>query len=216
MNARKVEITWDEESLSHLLARRVADNLDFLKSVGVDSEDAEAMFASLLPAQVDSGSRRPQTWNWMMSRIGDGNYVRPPRNLIDLLKFTLRASVRREERDRSDYSLGSPVLHQESFKSGLSQLSKQRVEDTLLAEAGEQAPLVERFRGSKAEHNLVSLGDTLRLEDDALVSAVDFLTQIGFLEAVGGNYKVPMLYREGLGITQGKAFDPEAAVGEED
>ena len=43
---------------------------------------------------------------------------------------------------------------------------------------------------------------------------------MGFLEPVGANYKVPMLYRYGLGITQGKAFgvgtDVEAAGEEED
>jgi hypothetical protein len=32
------------------------------------------------------------------------------------------------------------------------------------------------------------------------------LKDIGFLEPVGANFKVPMLYRSGLAITQGAAF----------
>lgn len=32
------------------------------------------------------------------------------------------------------------------------------------------------------------------------------LREIGFLELIGQNYKVPMLYRSGLSITQGRAF----------
>jgi hypothetical protein len=35
---------------------------------------------------------------------------------------------------------------------------------------------------------------------------------IGFLEDIKDTYKVPTLYREGLNITQGKAFDAKADV----
>jgi hypothetical protein len=35
---------------------------------------------------------------------------------------------------------------------------------------------------------------------------IQFLREIGFLEPIGANFKVPMLYRDGLSITQGKAF----------
>ena len=39
---------------------------------------------------------------------------------------------------------------------------------------------------------------------------------IGFLEAVGSNYKIPMLYRDGLGVTQGKAFVGTTDTGDAD
>lgn len=29
---------------------------------------------------------------------------------------------------------------------------------------------------------------------------------MGFLEEIGGSFKIPMLFRDGLQITQGKAF----------
>lgn len=216
VNARKVEIVWEEEDLAHLLYRRIAENEEFVETVGCSREDQNCLFDSLLPDQVDSGKRKPKTWNWMMSRIRDGNYVQPPRNLIDLVKFTQDASIRREEREGRDFERGEPLFHQDSFKTGLSQLSKRRVEDTLLAEAGEQAPLIERFRNDKAEHNHQSLAETLKLDGDELAQAIEFLAEIGFLEPVGENWKVPMLYRDGLGITQGKAFDPDAEPDHED
>lgn len=206
VNARKVEINWDEESLAHLLLRRIADNDGFVSAVGCNYDDQVCLFSSLLPEQVDSGERKPVTWNWMMSRIRDGNYVTAPRNLIDLLKFTQRSSIRKEEREVNEFQRGAPLLHQESFKSGLEALSKQRVEDTLLAEAGSQAPIVERFRGGKAEHNEESLGATTGLDGAELASAIEFMQEIGFLEPVGGSFKVPILFRDGLAITQGKAF----------
>ena len=151
----------------------------------------------------------------MMSRIRDGNDVRSPRNLIDLVSRTRSAAIRREEREKTEYA-GRPILHQEAFKSGLRALSKDRVEDTLLAEAGERASLVERFRGGKAEHNDESLGQTLGMSGSELEQATEFLREIGFLEQTGVTVKVPMLYRDGLSITQGKAFDPEAAPEEEE
>jgi hypothetical protein len=46
-------------------------------------------------------------------------------------------------------------------------------------------------------------------------SRVDALVNCGFLEKIGGTWKVPMLYRDGLDITQGKAFAPEEPSGEE-
>ena len=124
-------------------------------------------------------------------------------------------SDRREAREEREYE-GQPLIGSDALKRGLEVLSNERVEDTLLAEAGEYAPLVERFRGGKAEHNLESLASTLdRPASDAKV-LVQPLKDIGFLEPVGANVKVPMLYRSGLAITQGAAFSRPRSDGEED
>jgi hypothetical protein len=76
----------------------------------------------------------------------------------------------------------------------------------LLAEAGEYAALIERFRGGKTEHNVESLATALGVNADEATGAAKILLELGFLEQVGENLKVPMLYRDGLGMTQGKAF----------
>lgn len=216
VNARRIDIIWDDQSLSDLLQRRIAENLSFLGVVGCDSGDDDCIFSSLFPEQVDPGDRKPKTWPWMMSRIKDGNDVRPPRNLIDLVQKSLIDAIRREERDRTEYTSGVPLIGSESLKAGLRALSSQRVEDTLLAEASEEAPLIERFRSGKAEHNRDSLKVVLGGTDDELESRIGFLREIGFLEASGDSYKVPMLYRDGLTITQGKAFDPTDLTDEDE
>jgi hypothetical protein len=77
----------------------------------------------------------------------------------------------------------------------------------LLAEAGDLAPHIERFRDSKAEQNEESLSQMLQKSGDELKQILKVLCQIGFLEETGETYKVPMVYRDGLNITQGKAFD---------
>jgi hypothetical protein len=89
------------------------------------------------------------------------------------------------------------------LKRGLDALSGGRVEDTLLAEAGDNAALIEIFRNGKSEHNRESLRNIL---GDSFETDLKILKDLGFLESIGSNFKIPMLYRSGLNITQGKAF----------
>ena len=208
VNARKIEIVWDDDDLLDLLARRIKDNQEFLAEVGLSVDaSVDDVMLTIFPSQVDTGERRPSTKKWILSRIRDSNDVKAPRNLIDLVQKAQEAQLRREQRVASHHDRGYPLIQSEAIKRGLAALSEARVEDTLLAEAsGEIARYIELFRGGKAEHNEDSLTELLDLETDELSKAIKSLMQIGFLERIGSSYKVPMLYRDGLGITQGKAF----------
>ncbi len=215
INARKIEIVWDEDDLFDLLFRRIKENDGFLQDLALNGATAVQAFDAVFPDQVDQGERKPKTWNWMMTRIRDGNGVRPPRNLIDLVKKAQEEQLRREERTGTEYGR-RPLVGSEALKKGLARLSTERVQDTLLAEAGEEAALwIERFRDGRAEHNEDTLAAALGPRDD-LVEPVRILKDLGFLEPVGATYKVPMLYRAGLNITQGKAFAPQEAASDED
>lgn len=73
------------------------------------------------------------------------------------------------------------------------------------------APFINHFRGGKAEHNEASLATLLAVPEAGVRAAVKPLIEMGFLEEIGSrSFKVPMLYREGLEITQGKAFPTDA------
>jgi hypothetical protein len=215
INARKIEIVWEEEDLFDLLYRRMRENAEFLEAIGASDDDRDQIFSAVFPEQVDLGSRRPTTWNWMMTRIRDGNDVRPPRNLIDLVKKAQADQLRREEREGREYQAGQAIITSDALKRGLSRLSSERVEDTLLAEAGaEYSQWIERFRDGRAEHNEETISETLGLQSDETTRSIRVLRELGFLEQVGTTYKIPMLYRSGLNITQGKAFasgDEESA-----
>ncbi len=213
VNARKIEIEWEDDDLLSLLRKRVLENSEFIEAVGLSKEaSAEEVFAVLFPAKVDAGSRRPTTWTWMILRIRDGNNVKPPRNLIDLAVRAREAQLRREDRKPETFNKDAPLISSDALKYGLEALSGQRVEDTLLAEAGENSVVIELFRNGKAEHNSDSLRHALGKED--YDDSLKYLVAIGFLEKVGGTYKIPALYRGGLNITQGKAFlvsDPDSS-----
>jgi hypothetical protein len=115
--------------------------------------------------------------------------------------------MRSEDRNPREFSFELPIIEGDSVRRAQSALSEQRVQDTLLAEAAEAAPTIEKFRDGKAEHNLKSLSTLLATPEQNVRSTIKPLLEMGFLEEVGGSFKVPMLYRDGLDITQGKAFE---------
>ena len=205
INARRIDIVWDEDDLISMVCRRLLRNLDFVNAVGGELAD-DQLFSILLPEQIDVGDRKPSSKTWIMGRIRDGNNNKPPRNLIDLLNKSKEAQARREARDgREIDSEKGPIIEADSVKRAFSQLSEMRVQDTLLAEANDLAELVQRFRDGKSEHNTSTLSQVYG-NDYNPVDATKSLIDLGFLEEFGSNYKIPMLYRDGLKITQGKAF----------
>ena len=207
VNARKVEIVWEEEDLLNLLCSRIREAPTLLTDIGAQDASDQDLFNYIFPEKVDDAERKPTTWRWIMARIRDGNDVKPPRNLIDLVSKAREAQLRREDREGRDFVAGQDLIEPDSIRRALSRLSAERVEDTLLAEAGEFSHVIEKFRDGKAEHNEQSIAKQLGISEAEVKAAVKPLVELGVLETVGGSYKIPMLYRDGLGITQGKAFE---------
>ncbi|HXX71824.1 MAG TPA: hypothetical protein VEI55_05985, partial [Candidatus Acidoferrum sp.] len=206
INARKMVIVWEEDDLLNLFARRVRDSSEFLQVTELTRKSDREIFDRIFPDQVVPGGGRPKTWNWMMSRIRDGNGIKPPRNLIDLIVEARQAQLRSEDRSPREQSPELPIIEGDAIRRAQRALSERRVQDTLFAEASDLAPTIEKFRDGKAEHSVKSLSELLGLPEQSVRAAIKPLLEIGFLEEVGSSFKVPMLYRDGLNITQGKAF----------
>jgi hypothetical protein len=77
INARKIEIVWEEEDLLSLFSRRVRESTRFIQATQLTGKGDTEIFDQIFPKQVDQGERRPTTWSWMMSRIRDGNGIKP-------------------------------------------------------------------------------------------------------------------------------------------
>jgi hypothetical protein len=206
VNARKLEIIWEEEDLLNLFCRRVRESTEFFTALGIQGASDKEVFDRIFPSQVVQGSRRPTTWAWMMSRIRDGNGIKPPRNLIDLIAKSREAQLRTEERTPRELIPDVTIIESDAIRRAQRALSETRVQDTLLAEVTDLVPLIEKFRDGKAEHNDASLSALLNMPETSIRAAIKPLVTVGFLEETGASYKVPMLYRDGLQITQGKAF----------
>ncbi|HBP1902412.1 TPA: hypothetical protein ACH1R9_003433 [Pseudomonas aeruginosa] len=217
INARKKEILWDEADLLNLLARRIRDGDKFLDLVDGQGLADEELFYTIFPRKVDQAERKPTTLKWVMSRIRDGSDVRPPRNLIDLVEFARQEQLRAESRTPYQLNSATPLIGSESIRSAQTRLSNQRVLDTLFAEAGpEISRQIEKFRRAKAEHNESSLANILGQTDAELHNTIRNLVSIGFLEELRNTWKVPMLYRDGLEVTQGKAFSSAPSLDDDE
>ncbi|MFL0672014.1 MAG: P-loop ATPase, Sll1717 family [Erythrobacter sp.] len=207
VNSRKMEVIWDDEDLKTLLCRRIKGNKEFCERMEISGLGDSQIFERIFPKQVDQGERKPETWVWMMGRIQDSNGVKPPRNLIDLVTMARDAQLRKEDREPRVIGEADDVIEPDAFRRALTKLSETRVTDTLLAEAKHQAPLIERFRNGKAEHTRVTIAKLLGIEEADVEAELKPLIALGFVGESGGAYKIPMLYRAGLQITQGKAAD---------
>jgi hypothetical protein len=208
-------IAWDPDKLLHMIMERFAFNdgilreLNLTKDAFADPELRQLAFLTLFPWQVDVGPRKPDTWNWMCSRIRDGNNTRTPRDLHGLVKHAVAAQ--RELLALGGDDSNEPLITAPALKKGLQELSDEKVRTTLLAENEDLAGAINAFRKQKAEQNSESLAKLLGKVWEPLVER---LVRIGFLEKTGETWKVPMLYRDGLEITQGAAFEKNAPVDE--
>ncbi|MDY0104969.1 MAG: hypothetical protein RBS07_18700 [Lentimicrobium sp.] len=206
VNARKTDITWDDEDLMALICQRIRNNHELLRTLGLGRVHSTRLFSILFPNKMDP-KRGQLTWNWMLTQIRDGSGIKAPRNLIDLCILAQEEQLRKERRSSSDFEIGFPLIEADSIKKASVRLSKLRLEDTLLAEYAQDIKvLINAFRNRKAEHNDHSLANLFHVEVEQARLYARALVDIGFFESVGDTYKIPFLYRASLDITQGKAF----------
>jgi hypothetical protein len=164
----------------------------------------DTLFARLFPEQVNKGERKPKTWQWILTRIQDGKGVYAPRNLIDLVNEAKQAQIAKEQGEVRKINRKGPLIEAASLEQGLRQLSRMRVDDTLIAEIGESARYVHMLKGRKSEQDLDTLRDIFGLSGDDLNKVVIDLKNYGLLAEYGTSFKIPPLYRTGLDIKQGK------------
>lgn len=206
LEAKSVKLSWSSEDLHALLCARIRGNEGLMRELGVDNRTSNtSLFDKFFPEQVEVGERKPTTWKWLLTRIEDSNGVRAPRNLIDLINLAKDAQIKKEERSVKQQPRRNALIESDSIKAALKELSEKRVNDTLIAEAGELAEHIQQFKSGKAVQTKETISTLLRKKGTELDKIIDDLKKAGFLGEVGGALKIPPWYRAGLGITQGRA-----------
>jgi hypothetical protein len=135
-----VVLDWSQASLLNLVIRRMISNPPLVRALNIEREkvlsDFNAqrdLFYRVFPAQVDQGSKKPPTLDWMISRCADGTKKTAPRELIHLLTSLREKEISRLER-------GEPLAPSEQlfdrsvFKEALSIVSETRYQQNLIAE----------------------------------------------------------------------------------
>ena len=212
---RHLTIEWNKSSMLNLIIRRAIQNRAILEyyhenkeSVLDSAKSQEKFFYSLFPRQVDAGSRRSKTFDWMLSRTWDSSKRAAPREIIQLLNELRAVQVRRLEIGEANPE-ERHLFSRAAFKEALAVVSKTRLEQTLYAEYPESREHIEKLRGEKTQHSTKSLAKIWKLSLDETMKAIPGLCTIGFFEQRGEKenpiFWVPILYRDALGLVQGSS-----------
>ena len=211
---RSLIIEWNEQSLRHLVLRRILKNDPIAAFYGVDPEtvfsrvdEQGKLMGRMLPDQIDAG-RNPKTFAWMVGRTTDGNKQPVPRELIHLISATREAQVKRLEMGTEAPPDGE-LFERAAFKEALREVSTVRLRQTLYAEYSDLKPYIEKLEGEKAEQLPATLADTWGVPMEDAIKVAEQLVRVGFFERTGDresvSYWVPFLYRDALNLVQGQA-----------
>jgi hypothetical protein len=131
---RHVTISWTSQSLLNLIVRRALHNEVIRKIYSVDPDDVlrdtakqSELFYRIFPGQVDAGTRKPTTLDWLLSRTSDGSRLTAPREIIHLL-----SSARNNQLEEFGLGLIEPpeeaLFSRTSLKNALPEVSRVRYE----------------------------------------------------------------------------------------
>lgn len=209
----QVTISWDDQALLNLVIRRLLNNEPIREFYGVDSDqilsDVERQsdfFYRVFPQQVEPGTRKSTTLDWMLGRTRDGTGKTAPRELIHLL-----STLREEQLGMLEVGHAQPegeqLFDRNAFKSALPEVSRVRLEQTLLAEYPKLRPYVEKLEGRKSQQSIETLGAIWGCGEAEAKDIAEQLVEVGLFErrqASGETaYWVPFLYRDALLLVQG-------------
>jgi hypothetical protein len=208
-------LQWSKESLLNLLIRRVLDNEELVSVLKLnkteilsDIHKQEQLFYKIFPGQIDPGSKKPATLDWILSRTMDGKGINAPRELIQLFTHARTIESKRLESGINELD-GDLIISRQAFKEAIYEVSKQRTEQTIYAEFPALKPHIELLRGDKAEQNIETLMNKWSFDKQNSLNIAKKLVSIGFFEQRGEvsnpRYKIPFMYRPYLEITQGSA-----------
>jgi hypothetical protein len=223
---RELSLEWNAGTLLQLVMQRLVRNDSLCEYYEVDSvavlanvQEQKALFERVYPTQVDSGTRKPRTFDWCLARTQDGHGDTAPRELIHLLSAARDRQLRR-------YEIGEPppadeaIFDRQALKDALPEVSEVRLTKTLYAEYPGLKPYLERLEGQKTHHNDASLAAVLATDEPEAREIAGRLVDIGFFERRGDRqhptYWVPFIYRPALKLIQGSADGVAPVPGEED
>jgi hypothetical protein len=213
---RSVTIAWNRTSLLNLIVRRALQNADLCRLYSVDEQllssaaDQETLFYRMFPDQVESGSNKPRTLDWLLSHTQDASKLTAPRELIHLLNSIRDIQYRKLELGESAPD-SAQLFSRTAIKEGMPAVSKARLEQTLYAEYPSLRKYCERLRSDKSAQTTDSLANLWQVDSTEALTVARKLVEVGFFEERVIKdlltFWVPFLYRYALELTQGTAVD---------
>jgi len=214
---RAVTLDWSSATLLNLIIRRLLSNKKFIEQYGIDKdaiinnfEYQKNLFYTVFPAQVEQGTRKPSTLDWMITRCADGTDKAAPREVIHLLTALRDEEIRRLERGEP-LAPDKQLVDRAVFKVALPHVSEARLVQTLYAEYPDLKKFVDALIGEKTEQTSSTLAVLWKTDEGGASVVADRLVEVGFFQRRGERtavtYWVTFLYRDALKMVQGLAED---------
>jgi hypothetical protein len=208
-------LDWEAPALLNLIVRRLLSNEALIDEhkieradVLVDFNKQQQMFYRFFPHEIEQGSKKRQTLEWMISRCADGTDKTAPRELIHLLNTVREKEIERLERGETPSS-ADHLFDRSVFKPALAVVSESRLIQTIYAEYPDLKPMLMELEGEKTEQTVASLAAIWKIPETEAKKRIKALIEIGFFQERGGGddwtYWVPFLYRDALSMSQGVA-----------
>lgn len=206
---------WTSPMLLNLILRRILSNDVLNAEYGInkddvlgDAEKQRELFNRVFPPQVEQGSRKATTFDWMIGRCADGSGNTAPRELIHLLNCLRDEEIRRLERGEQA-APDEQLFDRSVFKLALPMVSDTRLNTYLYAEYPDERPFLEKLKGEKSEQYPESLSAIWGVSREEAILKAQLLEKLGFFQMKGTraepSFWVPFLYRDALNLVQGKA-----------
>lgn len=210
-----VVLEWAHSALLNLMIRRIISNDALLRADNINKEGVlnnfesqKSLFDRLFPSQVDQGSRKPSTLDWMISRCADGTNKTAPRELIHLLTSLRDTEISRMERGENA-APDEQLFDRSVFKAALPTVSESRLVQNLYAEHPDLKKYIGLLNEGKTEQTVDSLATIWKTDHSHASEVANRLVDIGFFQRRGAResetYWVPFLYRDALHMIQGLA-----------
>ena len=205
-------IKWDQSALMNLIISRMLNNNEILGELNItksevlrDYDKQQSIFYRILPEQVDKGSKKPKTFDWICSRIEDGNKIITPRELIHFFIEIKKQQIKLNKMGKTNKD-DSRIFTPDAIRNSVLNVSKDKLEKTLYSEYPNLKQYIEKLEQEKAEMKLDYLSRIWRNSEEEAENICNELIKIGFFEKnkKGDYYKIPFLYRQPLKIKQGK------------
>jgi hypothetical protein len=208
-------LEWSSAALLNLIVRRLLSNDALIKEFQIDEDSVlsdfaaqEALFYRFFPAQVEQGTKKRSTLDWMISRCADGTDKTAPREVIHLLSTLREKEIERLERGEVAPT-GDQLFDRSDFKTALVVVSNARLVQTIYAEYPDLKTSLEELEGEKTEQTVQSLAAIWKIPQREARTRIESLVEVGFFQPRGGRdnwtYWVPFLYRDALLMSQGIA-----------
>lgn len=207
---RMINLVIDENILFNILIKRLLNNPSIIQIYKVnveeclsDIEKQKQLFESVFPEKMEENGETHGVFEWIVSRISDGNGVFTPRELIHFLNQTKEQQI--DLLDLGNKIPEAKLFTPEALKRAIRDVSTAKFERTLIPE---NPDLIDNFKKSRSAQPQVSaewMKSMLRDKKGEKIEDIDLfvnsLSDIGFLKRISETeWWIPYIYQYALGI----------------